>query len=244
MFAPAINLQICPLPNLPMATKNARDLLCFLRLISPAVGSSTVICQAISIPAPRRRLLTMESLMLRFDSIVSRMEALELSSTGASPQAAALARRQAALLDRVAALEAALGVATPPAASGDGLSNQEEAAVPMDTAAEGIRDGKGDESSVSEVQRRLASELRSLGVAHRFVRAPGDYYDRPLEFRRDVVGAGSIHHLCKSIIMENTRAPVPVRGAEAGNPALGTSRRVFILEGFYELLQHFILFYM
>ncbi|EFN50638.1 hypothetical protein CHLNCDRAFT_28906, partial [Chlorella variabilis] len=54
---------------------------------------------------------------------------------------------------------------------------------------------------------RLQAELLERGLArHKFVRAPPEYYDRPLEFRRGVVGAASVHHLCKSIVMENTRA--------------------------------------
>jgi len=34
--------------------------------------------------------------------------------------------------------------------------------------------------------------------AHRrFVRVPGNYYERPLEWRRDALEAASVHHLCK-----------------------------------------------
>jgi hypothetical protein len=54
-------------------------------------------------------------------------------------------------------------------------------------------------------------------VPHRFVRAPPEYYDRPLEFRRDILQAASTHHLCKSIIMENTRAHPSVQGCEDPN---------------------------
>lgn len=54
--------------------------------------------------------------------------------------------------------------------------------------------------------RRLGEELESLGVQeHAFVRVPKDYYDQDLEFRRRVLGAPSIDHLCKSIVMENTK---------------------------------------
>jgi hypothetical protein len=36
----------------------------------------------------------------------------------------------------------------------------------------------------SEVQRRLQAELLERGISrHKFVRAPPEYYDRPLEFR-------------------------------------------------------------
>lgn len=40
-----------------------------------------------------------------------------------------------------------------------------------------------------------------------FKRMPGDYYERDLEYRMECLEAASIHHLCKSIIMENTKAP-------------------------------------
>lgn len=49
---------------------------------------------------------------------------------------------------------------------------------------------------------------------HRFVRVPADYYDQPLEFRRACLKASSVDHLCKSIIMENTRAHPSVQGWE------------------------------
>ncbi|KAL3497470.1 hypothetical protein ACH5RR_040202 [Cinchona calisaya] len=55
---------------------------------------------------------------------------------------------------------------------------------------------------------RLSAVLHSNGVKD-FVlkRASSDYYDLPLETRRDVLGAASIHHLCKSIVLVNTQAP-------------------------------------
>ncbi len=48
----------------------------------------------------------------------------------------------------------------------------------------------------------------------RFVCVPEDYYDQPLEFRRDCLAAASVDHLCKSIIMENTKAHPSVKGWE------------------------------
>ena len=49
---------------------------------------------------------------------------------------------------------------------------------------------------------RLSSILRSNGVKDfTFKVVPSDYYDRPLEFRRDILSAPSIHHLCKSIVL-------------------------------------------
>ncbi len=40
-------------------------------------------------------------------------------------------------------------------------------------------------------------------------RVPGDYYAQPLDFRRQCLGAASISHLCKSIVMENTKDERP-----------------------------------
>jgi len=34
-------------------------------------------------------------------------------------------------------------------------------------------------------------------------KVPSDYYDKPLEYRRDCLGASTIHYLCKSMIVEN-----------------------------------------
>ncbi|XP_022639152.1 uncharacterized protein LOC106767318 isoform X2 [Vigna radiata var. radiata] len=58
---------------------------------------------------------------------------------------------------------------------------------------------------------RLSSILRSNGVPEfSFKRVPSDYYDWPLEARRDALSAASIHHLCKSIVLVNTQAPANV----------------------------------
>ncbi|XP_022735982.1 uncharacterized protein LOC111289308 [Durio zibethinus] len=59
----------------------------------------------------------------------------------------------------------------------------------------------------SDVEVRLFNILRSNGVnGFLFKRVPSDYYDWPLESRRDVLGAASVHHLCKSIVLVNTQA--------------------------------------
>lgn len=99
-----------------------------------------------------------------------------------------LQRRQARALSRLMKLEEGYGVLR---TDGSGGQQQEKQQI---------------EAAASPVQQRLAAELVSKGLRnHRFVRAPAEYYDRPLEFRRDVLGAASVDHLCKSIIMENTR---------------------------------------
>ncbi|KAG6427737.1 hypothetical protein SASPL_111984 [Salvia splendens] len=58
---------------------------------------------------------------------------------------------------------------------------------------------------------RLSAILAANGVRDfSFKRVPSDYYDWTLEARRDVLGASSIHHLCKSIVLVNTQAPADV----------------------------------
>ena len=49
---------------------------------------------------------------------------------------------------------------------------------------------------------RLSSILRANGVRDfSFKKVPSDYYQWPLEARRDVLGAASVDHLCKSIVL-------------------------------------------
>ena len=70
--------------------------------------------------------------------------------------------------------------------------------------------------------------------AHRrFVRVPGNYYERPLEWRRDALEAASVHHLCKSIVLENTRAH-PSGAWPCGPSAAGCQQRI---QGGHLLLQ-------
>lgn len=57
-------------------------------------------------------------------------------------------------------------------------------------------------AEVSETEARLFAILKSNGVDDFcFKRVPNDYYDRTFEERRDLLGAHSIDHLCKSIVM-------------------------------------------
>jgi hypothetical protein len=51
-------------------------------------------------------------------------------------------------------------------------------------------------------EARLSNILRSNGVKDfAFKKVSSDYYEWPLESRRDVLGAASIDHLCKSIVL-------------------------------------------
>jgi len=53
---------------------------------------------------------------------------------------------------------------------------------------------------------RLNNHLSSRGApASSFIRVPAQYYDEDLPFRVACLKAASVHHLCKSICMENTK---------------------------------------
>ncbi|XP_031262281.1 uncharacterized protein LOC116120469 [Pistacia vera] len=61
--------------------------------------------------------------------------------------------------------------------------------------------------SICDTEARLSNILQSNGVNEfLFKKVPADYYDCPLESRRDILGAASIDHLCKSIVLVNTQA--------------------------------------
>ncbi|KAM3242719.1 hypothetical protein ACQJBY_054990 [Aegilops geniculata] len=58
------------------------------------------------------------------------------------------------------------------------------------------------EVEAGDTEERLSDLLAARGV-HDFAfrRVPADYYDRPLEERRDLLAADSVAQLCKSIVM-------------------------------------------
>lgn len=60
---------------------------------------------------------------------------------------------------------------------------------------------------VPVTQQRLEAILGASGDAtFRFARVPPNYYSLSLEQRRDLLGAASVEHLCKSIVLVNTQA--------------------------------------
>ncbi|CAA0842310.1 YbaK/aminoacyl-tRNA synthetase-associated domain [Striga hermonthica] len=68
-----------------------------------------------------------------------------------------------------------------------------------------------DDGGLTTTEGRLSAILAANAVqGFSFKRVPSDYYDWTLEARRDVLGAASIHHLCKSIVLVNTQAPPDV----------------------------------
>ncbi|KVH91947.1 uncharacterized protein LOC112529580 [Cynara cardunculus var. scolymus] len=61
--------------------------------------------------------------------------------------------------------------------------------------------------TTTTTEARLSAVLVDGGVKDfSFKRVPSDYYDWSFESRRDILGAASIHHLCKSIVLVNTQA--------------------------------------
>ncbi|KAL6550181.1 hypothetical protein OROMI_020669 [Orobanche minor] len=59
-----------------------------------------------------------------------------------------------------------------------------------------------DVSGSTTTEDRLSSILRVNAVRDfSFKRVPFDYYDWSLEARRDILGAASVRHLCKSIVL-------------------------------------------
>jgi hypothetical protein len=135
------------------------------------------------------------ALSARLDAVLQRLAQLELAA-GVVPQDA-LAHRQLAILDRLARLEAVAGVVgTAAAGAAAAKPKAAAAATPPPPPAAAARApapaaGLGSlpavaavDASSSEVQQRLQAELLERGLArHKFVRAPPEYYDRPLEFR-------------------------------------------------------------
>jgi prolyl-tRNA editing enzyme YbaK/EbsC (Cys-tRNA(Pro) deacylase) len=62
------------------------------------------------------------------------------------------------------------------------------------------------------VEQQLAKILTAAGATgFTFKRVPSNYYERSFEERRDLLGATSIDHLCKSIVMVNTQADASVK---------------------------------
>ena len=58
----------------------------------------------------------------------------------------------------------------------------------------------------SPTLERVERAIGELGLSSaKLWRVRGDYYEQPLAWRRDVLGASSVRQLCKSMLMENTR---------------------------------------
>lgn len=118
-----------------------------------------------------------------------------------------LAERLAALEARLAKLEKLAATADPSAAA---LSSHERATTAAD-------------ASPTCTQRRLADALyleRQYRAPFLFRRVGGDYYSWSLERRRAALGADSVQRLCKTMVLENTRANEAIvpAGAASDDP--------------------------
>ncbi|KAH9329719.1 hypothetical protein KI387_001827 [Taxus chinensis] len=67
-------------------------------------------------------------------------------------------------------------------------------------------------------EQRLGKLLRVGGAtSFQFKKVPHDYYDRPLQLRRDLLAAHSIRHLCKTMVMVNTLADKSIKDCSDRN---------------------------
>jgi len=57
----------------------------------------------------------------------------------------------------------------------------------------------------SDVQSRLVQLANELQISSVTKVCPDEYYKQTLEWRRDLLGAPHVDHLCKSVIMQNTK---------------------------------------
>ncbi|KAL6007863.1 hypothetical protein ACLOJK_033367 [Asimina triloba] len=113
------------------------------------------------------------------------------SAVGSMDSFAKLEIIQERILEQISELEVALSRQTLPA--------------PPSHPNDSHRDSPADTIS------RLSAILDAGGVRDfSFKRVPSDYYDRPLDARRDILNAATIDHLCKSIVLVNTQAPASV----------------------------------
>ncbi|XP_021831953.1 uncharacterized protein LOC110771898 [Prunus avium] len=101
---------------------------------------------------------------------------------------AELERIQTQILERISKLELSSSASLP-----------QHDSTPIHTSTQN--------DAVGATEARLSAILRANGVKDfAFKRVPADYYDWSLDDRRDVLGAASVHHLCKSIVLVNTQA--------------------------------------
>jgi len=133
------------------------------------------------------------------------------------PAARDVALRQVQVLAAIAAVEHRLGICGPstsePRPYKVPATDEPPAEVEVPCAPSTIY-----ENQDPALVERLTKDLRAHGVHQaRLTWVPSYYYEKPLEWRRDVLNAFSVHHLCKTIVVENTRASPEVKGCEDRN---------------------------
>lgn len=121
--------------------------------------------QGLALPA----MPNLAALTSRLDAVLARLSQLE-QDVGVTP-ADALAARQLAVLDRIARLEAACGLAAAAVVPALPAPAASPAALPLSAGAALLPEVKEVDRSGSEVQQRLQVELLELGLTrHKFVR--------------------------------------------------------------------------
>ena len=97
-------------------------------------------------------------------------------------------------------------------------------------------------SPASDTQRRLSEELLAQGIPQdrfAFTRVPGDYYDHSLDYRRECLRAAALSRLCKTLLMENTKAKkFNERDEVKKNAEITPSQRAALSEHFLVIVQY------
>lgn len=127
--------------------------------------------------------------------------------------AEALEKRQLRILESIGNLELRLSGGKKSESSG-GPAGSVSGAV-----SGGFSSENGDVHRVAKktcdgetVEQRLSKIIRGAGATEFiFKTVPSDYYERTYEERRGLLGAASVDHLCKSIVMVNTQAHESVK---------------------------------
>lgn len=148
------------------------------------------------------------SLEERLLAVTKRFDAVEKGAKAL----VGMKQRVEALEQRWAAIEAAAGVsatAAPSSTSNNTTTTTTKAAASSSAAAPVVDCSKlpnlmpcAQDTPVVAAVRKACIDL-GLSTAQ-FKWVAGEYYSKPLQYRRDVLGAPSIHYLCKSIVLENT----------------------------------------
>eukprot|EP01023_Acetabularia_acetabulum_P056421 TRINITY_DN6551_c0_g2_i2.p1 TRINITY_DN6551_c0_g2~~TRINITY_DN6551_c0_g2_i2.p1 ORF type:complete len:280 (-),score=35.23 TRINITY_DN6551_c0_g2_i2:65-904(-) len=140
-----------------------------------------------------------QQLQQKYDKLLNRIESLE-SKLECSKEGE-LIQRWTTIQVRVEKLESALGMN-----SHTQDKRKEATKISFNNKCVDFESQSDLKVMKSETERRLSKELISKGIKNfRFVHCPEDYYERDLEYRRKILNAPSIFHLCKSLVMENTK---------------------------------------
>ncbi len=143
--------------------------------------------------------------------VVGAAAAGSAAASSSSSSADALAKRLTVLESRWAAIEkqvAAAKVGTTAAAAGAAsASASKAAAAAAASAASAGPEPKSWQPVAGEDPQvgRLRGIAKQMGLrSAEFYWVPSEYYDRPLSWRRDQLGAPSMQHIVKSVLLKNT----------------------------------------